>query len=1060
VEPSVGEKPPTEIPGERKLVTAVFCDLVGSTQLAERLDPEEYRELLDQYFEIALAEINRMDGFTTQLAGDGVMALFGAPIAHEDAPQRAVRAALAIRDDLANLNRRLQAEGDIDLQVRIGVHTGPVVVGVMGGGRTMSYTAVGDTTNVVARLQAMASPGSVLISEATYRLVQGFFHVAPAGSLELRGKSERVVAYEVLALQEAVTPIAIARARGLTPFVGRASELTQLMGCFERLGDDVSQVVSLVGDAGSGKSRLLYEFRQRIPADEAYFFETRCSSLSQAIPYGPFIAMLRQYFGVRADGPPEAACEEVLRQLRNEDGELDPSHRFLCRLLAFPVEGLEHLPGEQIRKATFEAVARLVMRLSEHQPVVMIVEDLQWMDESSREMLDLALLQMRVVRLMLVVSHRSDFVPAWRTGAALMQLRLQPLSNEHMRQIVRSVAGGNLPAPLEERILVKSEGNPFFGEEITRALLEERYLLRRDGAIALTRPVEEIRIPNTIHEVIAARLDRLPPPAKRVAQLAAVFGRQFHRDDVTELLRGEDVDVATVLEDLERRGIIHRKNLLSDKEFRFGESLMQEIAYEGLLLRERRRLHDRIGLLLEERGEDISGERAALIAQHFARGDDPQRAVHWLLRAGRHAEELPSYPAAIRFYGQAWELAEGLCGEGAEVVEPTARLAMDAALRFCWMVVFYGSSQTARSEQAARRGREIARVLGSAEAAAAFNAFLGLIVMGSARERFSEGLDLVERGFAEALDGGFSLTALNISRGLAYGYLHDGRFELARRTFEWVVSELDTTGEAEKLSDFYLGACLNRDMTCYMCDDLAAALSGAARTHELGLRVGNSTIQGAASGALAVVHFLRGEYAAAKEWADRGLEIGEQVGNVAAIRTGATIAVGARAALGERLVDGCLDRIEQNLEAPGDLAGKCYLIVDVLLAVGEVERARHLAEVAYAHAGGRFREGICAVALGEVALRQGPERWSEAARWYDRAQGLAEVIGARSLLAAARIGAGELALAQGDCTRGTELIRLGLAACEELDFVRYRSRAESLLCGQSARLEKTGMSLA
>jgi len=1041
----VATRPARDIAGERKLVTVLFCDLVGSTQLAEGLDPEEYRELLDQYFEITLAEINRLDGFTTQLAGDGVMALFGAPIAHEDAPQRAVRAAIAIRAALVEFNQRLQAERDMELQVRVGIHTGPVVVGLMGDLRTMSYTAVGDTTNVVARLQAMAAPGAILISEATYRMVRGFFEVQPAGSLELRGKTEPVVAFEVIAVQEAVTPITVARARGLTPFVGRGLELTQLVACFERLRDDVPQVVTLVGDAGSGKSRLLYEFRQRIRPDRAFFFEGRCSSLNRTIPYEPFISMLRQHFGLRAEGNPADACERVLGQLRQETGDLEPSHRFLCRLLAFPVEGLDNLTAEQLRGGTFEAVARLIVRLGERRPVIMIVEDLQWMDESSREILDLALSHMRSVRLMLVMSHRPDFEVAWRTRAALTQLHLRPLSSDDMRHIVRSVAGGALPAQLEQRVIVKAEGNPFCGEEITRTLLEERYLVRRDGKVALTRPVEDIRIPNTIHEVIAARLDRLASPAKRVVQLAAVFGRQFDRDDVADLLRGDDVDVAGVLEDLEHRGIVHRKNLLSDREFRFGESLVQEVAYDSLLLRERRQLHDRIGFLLQEGAREVSGERAALIAQHFARGDDPERAVQWLLRAARHAEQLPSYPTAISLYGQAWGLADGLCGEIAEVGEPTARLAIEAAMSYCRTIVFYGSSQTRSSEQAARRGRELAQVLAEREAAAGFNAFLGLIVMGSGRERFTEGLKLVEQGFTEAREAGFFLTALNISRGLAYGYLYDGRFDLARALFEWVVRELESRGKTEKLSDFYLGACFNRDGARCLCDDLAGALAGATRTLELARQVGNSTVQGSASGLLATLHFARADYAEARQWADRGLQLGEQVGNVAGIRTAAIVAVGARAALGEPFDRRYLDLIDQDFEAPGDLAGKSSLIVDVLLTIGEVHRAERVAEVAYAHAGGRFREAMCAVAFGDVTARLGRELWDDAARWYERAADLARAISARSVRAAARIGGGELALGRGDETTGVKLLQEGLAICAELGLQRYRARAQSLL---------------
>src|SRR5262245_27362027 len=322
--------------GERKQVTVLFCDLAGSTAVADGLDPEVFGELLDQYVALALHEIYRFEGIVTQLSGDGFMALFGAPIAHEDAPQRAVWAGIAIRDALAHFNHQLESERGLSLPARIGINTGPVVVGTVGNDLKMDYTAIGDTTNLAARLEQLAVPGTILISESTARLVRGFFLLRPVGPLQVKGKTDPVPAYEVLAGRDQAGPMEVAAERGLTPLVGRDEELAQLEACFRRIAGRYTQVVSLVGDAGSGKSRLIYEFKQRRQdeGDAVMFFEGRCAALSQAVPLYPFIGMLRQYFNLTPGEPEAAANAKVERRLRIAAAQIDAAFPLLCRVLS------------------------------------------------------------------------------------------------------------------------------------------------------------------------------------------------------------------------------------------------------------------------------------------------------------------------------------------------------------------------------------------------------------------------------------------------------------------------------------------------------------------------------------------------------------------------------------------------------------------------------------------------------------------------------------------------------------------------------------------------------
>jgi class 3 adenylate cyclase/tetratricopeptide (TPR) repeat protein len=1045
--------PPGRAAGsERKLVTVLFCDLVGSTALAEKLDPEVYRELLDEYFALALAEINRLDGFTTQLAGDGVMALFGAPIAHEDAPQRAIGAALGIRSELHTLNERLRGERRGELHVRIGIHTGPVVVGTVGDGRTMSYTAIGDTTNLAARLQAAAAPDAILISEATQRLVRGFFELRAVGTFAVKGKSEPVVAYEVLGLQEAVTPMSVAEARGLTPFVGRRREMTALRACLERLRGGEAQLAAISGETGSGKSRLVYEFRQQLAGTDVLVFEARCAALMQNVPYAPFVAMLRQFFGISTREEPQCACDRLAARLREIDPTLEPDFPHLCRFMALPSEGLGERSGEELKRETFHAVAHVIDAASVRQPVVMILEDLHWIDPASLELLELGIGMLRGARIMMVVTHRPDFEPHWQTQAAVTVLRLTRFERGDATQILRALAGGALPAELEDRVLAKAEGSPFFLEEITRALIEEGYVVRHNEHLELTRPVAEIRIPDTIHEVIAARLDRLPPAVKRVGQVAAVLGRQFRRDHVAALLEGEGVDTARALEELERRGLVHRKTTRATDDFRFGESLTQEVAYEGLLLRERRLLHERIARLLEASDEAESSEGAALIAHHLARSDNREQALPALLRAARAAERVPSYPSAIRFYREAWALADERLGGGPfDPADPVAQAALDAAQNYCRLTVFYGASEDRRCEEAAQNGRAIAEAFGDTQSVAGFDAFHGLIVMAGTRERFPEGIALLERGLTTAQRHGHRLTALNISRGLALGYLDDGRFELAQRMFDWVVEELTRSQEAVHLSEIYLGAYMNQQLARYTADDLANALTGGRIVYELAVQAGNRTIQAAVSGTLGLVHFLRGEDEEAKRWADQGLPIAEAIGNVASVRTLGAVALGARLSLGESPdVARFVGAIEQGYAAHSDMALKCYTVVDVLLSAGERDRAARFAELAYAHAGGRYREALCAAALGEVARRGDHGAPAAAERWYATAAELAQAIGSRSVLALARTGQGELALAAGDAAVARTFLSEAARLCGEIGLGRYGRRVAPLLAAAGA----------
>jgi class 3 adenylate cyclase/tetratricopeptide (TPR) repeat protein len=1023
---------PVAVDGERKQVTVLFCDLVGSTAIAERLDPEEYREIIDRYLERVFPEVYRFGGIVNTLAGDGLMALFGAPVAHEDDPRRALRAALAIRDTLSTLGDSLRQERGIELQARIGIHTGPVVVGTVGNSFKMDYTAIGDTTNLAARLQTAARPGTILASESTYRLVRGFFVVEPTGPLEVRGKSEPVVAYEVIGRAAVTSPMTIAAERGLTPLVGRGAELERLVVAFDRVRDEALRLVALVGENGTGKSRLVYEFRRRLE-DDVTFFEGRCSSMNQMVPYHPILSMLRHFFELRPDDTPDVARARLASKVGLQYGNLEGMYPLLSRFLSLPTGSRIEEPGDGFKNEIFDAVAQLV--LGEAGPVVVVVEDVHWIDESSRELLEALLKRLAMAPVLMVITHRGDGDPGWRIAGGIETIKLERLAKDETREIMRAVAGGPFPAELEAALVAKAAGSPFFAEELVRTLLEGGHLERTGAGVVLARPLAEVPIPGTIHEVVAARLDRLAPPAKRVVQVAAVLGRQFSRTQLVELLSGEDVDVAQSLDELQRRGIVHGKAKLGADELRFGESLTQEIAYEGLLLRQRRQLHERVARLLEARLPS-SPTQTALLAHHWSRSDVRGRAAEALLAAGRDAETVPSYGVAADFYRRAWQAAEAAGGELPD--DRYLRIALEATASLSRLVVYFGLPMIDEAARAAERGRELAEYFHDVESQASLFYMLGVMTMTRDGREFARGLALAERGLALAEAKGLRLAGTRIVRGICINYVADGRVDQASARIEPLLAAMAGSEDPAHPSDLYLSSRWVKDVILYASDELDAAIAHVSETLALGARADNRTIRCIGSSILAQALCLRGDYARAKVHADESLTIGEAIGNMNVFPAAASVALLARVELGEP-VDPThyVECIDKGLTAAGFMQLNVRFVTQALLAIRDVDRAEQVTEALHAVIGGRFRQALVGVSLGDVMQQRG--RLDRARDAYRTALAIADEIGARSPIVGAVVGLAECAAARGDEPDARAVAR-AKRLCDELRLGHYAAR--------------------
>jgi class 3 adenylate cyclase/tetratricopeptide (TPR) repeat protein len=645
--------------GERRQVTVLFADVAGFTALAEKLDPEEVHRVINGCFELITAEVHRCEGTINQYTGDGVMALFGAPIAHEDSPRRAVQAALGIQRAMGPYAARLQGERGLTLAMRIGLNTGSVVVGRIGDDLRMDYTAVGDTTNLSARMQQRARPGSVQVTEATHKLIGGFFDTLDLGAVAVKGH-EPVRAFEILRERGGRTRLEVADERGLSTFVGRDRELGVLLDRFADAAAGHGQVVFVAGEAGIGKSRLLHELRRTLAGrgDRVTWLEGQCVSFGHSIPFLPLIDQLRKNFEIEElDGEPEiiAKVEDGLRRL----GEVDAHAPFIRYLLSVdpgdPV--VQTMDAASRRRHLFAALRALTLRGASLRPLVLVVEDLHWMDTSSEEYLTSLLDSIPAMPLMLILTYRVGYAPPFGTRSFQTTLTLTTLDERNAVAIAHSVLGASdLPAEVTTALMDKAEGVPLFIEEVAKTLLDLGLLRRDGGRITLVKGTGSISVPGTIQDIIMARLDRLGENGKRTVQLASVIGRQFLVRLLTRV-SGMSGELEGLLRELQALELVYEKGLLPEPAYIFKHAVIQDVAYNSLLRDRRKDLHRAVGHALEELYPDRLAEHYEELAHHFSRGEEWAKAFEYLVHSGDRAKGAYANAVALEWYQRALEAA-------------------------------------------------------------------------------------------------------------------------------------------------------------------------------------------------------------------------------------------------------------------------------------------------------------------------------------------------------------------------------------------------------------------
>jgi len=641
--------------GERKLVTALFCDIANSTALANRLGPEGMHALLNQFFELALAEVHRYEGTINQFLGDGFMALFGAPIAHEDHARRATLAALDIQKAL----QRIGSQFKDTVQVRMGLNTGLVVIGGIGDNLRMDYTAVGDTTNLAARLQQLAEEGQIVTSDSTRQAVEGYCKLNFLGDFSLKGMHEPVPAWEVVADRGARTRLEIEAESGLTPFVGRKHEIMLLEQCYEKARSGQGQMVFIVGEPGIGKSRLLLEFHRRLGSD-ATWCEGHSVSFGWSIAYHPLIDLLKRNFRIEENDSEKVIVEKIARGVLRLGDDLKPILPYLKYLLALnPADPTVKSMEPQLRRAEiFDGLRRLTLRAAEIRPQVVVFEDLHWMDQATEFYLRFITDSIPAGRLLLILTYRPGYINPVEERTFQTRMALGSLSSADSIAMTRSLlAVDSLPQELQAMIVHKAEGNPFFVEEVIKSLKEIGAIRRSEDRFLLTGSLDDVFIPDKIQDVIQARIDRLDEAPKKTLQLASVIGRKFtHR--LLDRLADIGGQTEANLQELKALELIYEKDVYPELAYMFKHALTQDVAYNSLLVKRRRELHCIIGQVMEELYADRLQEYYEIIAYHYAKGEDWNKALEFNLKAAEKANQSFANREALAYFDQALEITE------------------------------------------------------------------------------------------------------------------------------------------------------------------------------------------------------------------------------------------------------------------------------------------------------------------------------------------------------------------------------------------------------------------
>jgi class 3 adenylate cyclase/tetratricopeptide (TPR) repeat protein len=1035
--------------GERKQVTVFFADLKDSTRLIEGLDPEAAQQLLDPAIHLMMDAVHRFEGTVNQVLGDGMMALFGAPIAHEDHALRACYAALALQSAVRPYAEEVRRRHGLALQLRVGLNAGEVVVRAIGNDLHMDYSAVGQTTHLAARMEQLATPGSILLTAPTLRLVEGLVRVNALGPLPVKGFTEPVEGFELLGASDLRRRLQAAALRGLTRFVGREPELAALTQALARAGAGQGQVVALVGEAGVGKSRLVYECVHSHRTQGWRVLETASVSYGKATPYFPVLDLLRRYAQVDDHDDARTIRAKVTGHVLTLDETLQDTLPALQSLLeVLPGDSpFLHLDPSQRRQRTLAALQRLLLRDSQGRPLLLVCEDLHWIDSETQALLDGLVERLPTAHLLLLVNYRPEYQHSWGSKTYYTQLRLDPLPPASAAEVLHVLLGDDASlAPLTQLLIARTEGNPFFLEESVRTLVETGVLVGEPGAYRLARPLEGLQVPATVQAMLAARIDRLPPEEKRLLQTAAVVG--------TEVPFALLLAIADLPEDALHRGLAHLQaaeflyetRLFPEPEYTFKHALTHEVAYGSLLLERRRVLHARIMKVLEA----LAGERVAdqmeRLAHHALRGEVWDKALTYGRQAGEKAMARSAYREAVGSFEQALSTLPHL-----PETRDTCEQAID--LRLALRSALSPSGDSERILAYLREAEALAAALDDPRRLGQVSLFLSNYScrMGA----YDQAIAAAQRALALATaDGDVVLQAL-ANRYLGFAYEAQGDYRRAIDCLRQTVASLDGARRRERFGRVFLPAVLSRAWLAACHAELGMFVEGRSFGDE-GLRIAEAIAHPASLMAAfrgtGLLSLRQGDLPRALALLERAVGICREADLPVHFPWVAGV-LGVAYSLAGRVAD-AVPLLTQALEqtVATDMIGYqafCSLSLgEAQLLAGRLEEAQDLAEQALALTHEHQEQGHQAYTLrllGDIATHRKPPAVEEAASRYRQALALAEALGMRPLQAHCHRGLGTLYAKIGQWEEARAALSAAIELYRTMEMAFWLPQAEAAL---------------
>jgi class 3 adenylate cyclase/tetratricopeptide (TPR) repeat protein len=789
--------------GERKTITALFADLKGSTALIEGLDPEEARAIIDPALQLMMDTVHRYEGYVAQALGDGIFALFGAPIAHEDHPQRALYAALRMQEEMRRYADTLREQGQAPLVLRVGVNTGEVVVrSIRKEDLHTDYVPVGHSTNLAARMEQLASPSSILITEHTHKLTAGYFAFRALGRTQIKGVEKPLSVYEVVGAGPLRTRLQVAAQRGLTRFVGRHGEIEQLRRALAEAQAVHGQVVGAMGEPGVGKSRLFYEFKLTCQSG-CLVLEAPSVSYGKASAYLPVIELLETYCAIAPEDDERKRREKVGGKVLILDRSLEDTLPYLFTLLGIedPASSLRQMDPQIRRRRTFDALKRLFLRESLNQPLILVFEDLHWIDTETQGFLDLLSDSIASARILGAVNYRPEYRHEWGGKTYYTQLRLAPLGRGEAEELLTCLLGDAVSlGALKQLILEKTEGTPFFMEEVVQTLAEEGALVGARGHYRVGQAPTALHLPPTVHGVLAARIDRLAAAEKEFLQHLAVIGREFSLNLTRQVVTHPEEELYRLLSTLQRKEFLYERPAFPEVEYIFKHALTQEVAYGSVLHERRKALHEQTAAAVEQLYRANIEDHYNELAYHYSRGGNILKAVEYLYKAGQQAAQRSAHTEAISHLTTALELLAAL-------PDSLERARQDLTLQIALGVPLAAvkSPASPEVERAFIRARELCEQV--EETSQLFPALWGLWLFYLVRAELPRALELGEHCLSVAQSGHDPALLLEAHYALGITLLWVGELAQAQEHFEQAVA-LYTPSQHHSLAFRYGGITL------------------------------------------------------------------------------------------------------------------------------------------------------------------------------------------------------------------------------------------------------------